>query len=89
MHASAHIKDITLEDNNRNLYHVSISFLTPNEATIPIAAQTKEHAVEIAQKLFAGRTNFQIHDIYNVKDCPDLDEPAIDQDVEEDKETVH
>jgi hypothetical protein len=61
-----------LTDEIRRLYHVSISFLTPNEATIPIAADSVDHARDLATKMFANRTNFQIHDAYHIDDCPEL-----------------
>jgi hypothetical protein len=62
----------------RKLYHVSISFLTPNEATIPVAAESPEHAREMTAKMFAQRQNFQIHDIYHIDDCPELKEMVED-----------
>jgi hypothetical protein len=63
-----------LTDEIRRLHHVSISFLTPNEATIPIAADSVEHARALATEMFANRVNFQIHDCYHIDDCPELKE---------------
>jgi hypothetical protein len=48
--------------------------MQPAEATVPIAAESPEQAKEILSKMFAARPNFQIHDIYNIKDCPELEE---------------
>ncbi len=77
-------------DNQRNLYHVSISFLQPAEATVPIAAESPEQAKELLTKMFSNRANFQIHDCYDVKDCPEIEQMTDDVEVEDDEDpTVH
>ena len=63
----------------RELFHVTLSFLTPMEVTTQVAAADKEHAKEIIEELFKKRESVDVIDVYPVKDIsPNL--PPIPQD---------
>ena len=64
----------------RKMFLVMITFDHPCEGTLNVAANSKEHATELALKMIAGRKNATIVDVVGHDELPpeagDVEEPS-------------
>lgn len=54
----------TTQEDQRQTFHVLISFLSPSEGTILVGARDKAHCEELVNDLFKERAGLKILDIY-------------------------
>ena len=75
------IEEIIAEPvDTRRLYNVLASFKAPANATLSLAATSKEHAAELAKEQLnvAGYTDHTIHDVYLLEDVLRKDREMIE-----------
>ena len=63
-----------MSNKKKPIYNVSVSFYVPMEGMVPIAAEDKVEAINIATKMFDKRKDLVIVDCYDLDEVDGLDE---------------
>jgi len=63
-----------VSNKKKPIYNVSVSFYVPMEGMVPIAAEDKVEAINIATKMFDKRKDLVIVDCYDLDEVDGLDE---------------